>query len=171
MPAFDHTTWNATLAEAVKFTDLTLSASTIPTSTNATEIWKGVNAQIRGLVMGAGLTPSDTADNGDTEYLANAEALIVSADVAATADAQQGGEELPWVKSMRERGWAMIYAVTGSPDGSIVGNVDILEELGATLTASKRPALDAFAASYPNDDLDTSDYENQLDNFKVSGDL
>jgi hypothetical protein len=176
--AMDHTTWNtdetlvhtgANGPSALRYFLFTPTASTIPTLAVATDIWQDTHAEILGKLSAVGLTPSDTAGEGDTIYLAGAEAMIVSGESMKLNDSQLMGENYAQGKQLVDRGWSRIEAVCEQPE--------VLSDLGASLSSTDARMAGSHVTDFENSGIDsyTSSLEVPLPNargrLRTGGDL
>ena len=141
--------WNASLAAAMKFSDFTASASTVPTSTNATAIWAAESAIIEGELLGRGITIS--ASGKDNLAAAQVEAMMTSAAVQEAAEKKANGSVSQDTMELRKRGSALLARYLANPA--------IMEALGASVS---RKRIHSMPVDYPNVNRDSSTYKAPL---------
>ena len=153
--------YNTALANATKHTDVTISATTYPTTTQATAIWTAMYLRIKGRFGAVGLTVSAAGD--DLSYVQEIEALLTSCAVAQDNEMQATGEIHEHTRELCKRGNALLDEVCDRPD--------ILQALGATYDTTVGPTASSLATDYPNDDYDATEVSEALPRFTTDMDL
>jgi hypothetical protein len=143
--------YNATLAAAVHHLEWVTTATTTPATAQATVMWTAVYLDILARLAACGVTIS--ASDNDKTVAAEVEALLTSAKVGESNEIQNDGEVSDHTKWLKEQGQSMLERLCGH---------DYAEALGATVTDSNRNLPNGMAVQFPNDDLDTSEYQHPL---------
>lgn len=153
--------YNSSLANACKHLEFTPAATDVVTDTEATAMWSAIYLEIFGGLGAMGIT---IGSSSDLTYVQEIEALGTSARVGAAFETQAGGRVSEKTRHLEERYHAAMKAMVTALGARM------LETLGATVSGRLR--CSSMATDFPNGDLDTSGYENPLqDQWKIGGDL
>jgi len=143
--------YNTAIANALIHLEMQPTASTNPTTTQATAIWTQQYARLSNTLAAAGVSAIGT---GTALTVAqDIEALCTSHRVGKLQETQAGGNISAKTAELKEECEAMIEHYTSS-----IG-VRELEAGGATVD---RIEVRGLATEFPNSDLDTSDYKSPL---------
>jgi len=151
--------YNATLALAMQYLEWPASTTTHPTAVNAALMWAAVYQRMLTKLAACGVTV--VASTGSEAIAKDIEAKLTSGTVGRANDLQVRGEVQPYTDWLLEDGETLLEELCG---------YDFAEAAGATVTRrGTRPR--SMATDYPNDDLDTSDYQSPLASRKIDDDL
>jgi hypothetical protein len=142
--------YNGTLAAAMHHLEWTADANSTPTSTQAGVMWAAVYLDILARLGACGVT---IGTGNDKTVAAEIEAMLTSAKVGESNEIQNDGEVSEHTKWLKEQGMALLDRLCGH---------DYAEALGATVSDTARTLPNGLAMAFPNDDLDTSEYESPL---------
>tara|TARA_Y100000310_G_scaffold310388_2_gene355555 strand:+ start:1086 stop:1562 length:477 start_codon:yes stop_codon:yes gene_type:complete len=143
--------YNSTLAAAMHHLEWTADANSTPTSTQATVMWTAVYLDVLARLSACGVTIS--ASDNDKTVAAEVEALLTSAKVGESNEIQTDVEVSDHTKWLKEEGMKLLDRLCGH---------DYAEALGASVSDTSRTLPCGLAVDFPNDDLDTSEYESPL---------
>ena len=153
--------YNTSLANACKHLEFTPANGDAVSDTDATAMWTAVYLEIMGTLAAVGIT---VGAGNDLTYAQEVEAMGTSARVGAAVETQAGGKVSDKTRHLLEQYQAAMNLL-GSARGA-----RMMDSLGATVTDRIRNK--SMATDYPNDDLDTSDYEAPLQNrWTIGGKL
>lgn len=142
--------YNTALASALHHLEWSTSTSTTPTTAQATVMWGAVYLDVLARLVSCGVT---IGTGSDLTAAQEVEALLTSAKVGEKNEIQNDGEVSDHTKWLKAEGDAMLARLCGH---------DYATALGATVNDDNRTLPNGLAVEFPNDDLDTSDYESPI---------
>lgn len=145
--------YNTAIANALIHLEMQPTATTNPTATQAAAIWGQQYARLLNTLAAAGVSAIGT---GTALTVAqDIEALCTSHRVGKLQETQAGGNISAKTAELKEECEEMIEHYTSS-----IG----VRELAAGGATVDRKEVRGLPTAHPNDDLDTSTYENPLEN-------
>ncbi|MBT3267193.1 hypothetical protein HN371_08585 [Candidatus Poribacteria bacterium] len=144
--------YNASLAVALGYLEISggIDASSTPTTTQATAMWNGVYTDLLAMWGACGVT---IAAGTNSELKArDIEAMLTSAKVGEANEIQNEGVVSEHTRFLLEQGNIAAEKMCG---------YEYALSLGATVVR-KGPRPRSMATKYPNEALDTTDYESPL---------
>lgn len=147
------------LDDALRNLDWAASATSMPTTSQATELWGAEYASLHAAITAAGIT---VGTGQDLEVAQRAEALATSVACGSIADMQRAGEVTPYIEYLRTQAREAREQAT---------DPTFMEALGATVDDDGRLMPRSLATDYPAADLDMADVESPTPTWTQDQDL